>query len=264
MGRIERYAPFLIMAKKKSKAKKIVVIQPNAGEVIKDFSKKSGKEFYRNTKTGKISSKKDYVKSNFDLILSNPKGFPKLQKSAKSSKSYYNQFRFNGKTLPKEYQEFIKKQLNKPEKKDFRNYRKEKGFINDLSFIYTPKQYELLMNNFKFTFDKWSSYDMTSGFLNVTTDDMHNIIKEIAHYRDKGYKIIIIDESGNSSSDIRVIKNFEKDQVNNAQQVVADGLTKKDATAYVYNVKHTLIINQLAKTVTIDLQESTGFFGDKD
>jgi hypothetical protein len=254
--------PLFIMAKKKSKAKKIVVIQPNAGEVIKDFSKKSGKEFYRNTKTGKISSKKDYVKSNFDLILSNPKGFPKLQKSAKGTKSYYNQLRFDGKVLPKEYQEFIKKQLNKPEQKDFREYKKEKGFIKDLSYIYTQKQYDILLNNFKFTFDKWTAYNMTTGFLNVTTDDMHNIISEIARYRDKGYKVVIVDEEGNTSNDISVIKNFEKNQVNAAQELVSNGLTKKDATAYVYNVKHSLVINQLAKTVTINLQDSSGFFSD--
>ncbi|GDX37472.1 hypothetical protein LBMAG19_6180 [Candidatus Pelagibacterales bacterium] len=60
------------------KSKKILVkIIPNAGEIIQYGNK------FRNIKTMKFASKRDFAKSNYKMILDNPAAFKKVIKSAK-------------------------------------------------------------------------------------------------------------------------------------------------------------------------------------
>jgi hypothetical protein len=87
---------------------------------------------------------------------------------------------------------------------------------------------------------------------------MYNIIKELAYYREKGYKINIIDLDGNTGSDIIVVKNFEREKLAEAQEEMEQLHTTSNKAMYLFNIQHELTVNDQNKTVTLDLRNAKG------
>lgn len=240
------------------------VILPNSGTIEKVF-KGSGGVYYKNTVTGKFATKKDFIKSNYIEILKTPLKYPKEIKQAKGYKTYYNTPRFNGKTLNKQVAEFLTDTgFTKSDKKYIKAYQKETGFLPDLNFIFDDKTLKVLTNNFFFTFTKNSSYNLESGFLNIKNGDLNNVVRDLAFYRKKGYKLIVIDTEGNKHDSIQPIKDFEKKRIaENQDQFVNTSGAYSDKTKYLYNIEHQLTVNDKYKYVEINLGESKGFYSDK-
>ena len=234
------------------KSKKISVkIIPNAGEIIQYGNK------FRNIKTMKFASKRDFAKSNFKMILDNPVAFKKVVKSAKGFDSYYNSYRYNGKQLKRQIRDFLLENLSQSDKKQIKEAKKKNGLIPDLNMITNEASMNTLFNAFNFTFNKKTSYELATGYL-TKEDNMYNIIKELAYYREKGYKINIIDLDGNTGSDITVIKNFEREKLSEAQEEMEQLHTTSNKAMYLFNIQHELTVNDQNKTVTLDLRNAKG------
>jgi hypothetical protein len=114
-----------------------------------------------------------------------------------------------------------------------------------------------LFNAFNFTFNRKTSYELETGFL-TKEDNMYNIIKELAYYREKGYKINIIDLDGNTGSDITVVKNFEREKLAEAQEEMEQLHTTSNKAMYLFNIQHELTVNDQNKTVILDLRNAKG------
>lgn len=238
------------------KSKKILVkIIPNAGEIIQYGNK------FRNIKTMKFASKRDFAKSNYKMILDNPAAFKKVIKSAKGYDSYYNSYRYNGKQLKRHIRDFLLENLAQSDKKQIKEARKKNGLIPDLNMILNEGSMNTLFNAFNFTFNKKTSYELETGFL-TKEDNMYNIINELAYYKDKGYKINIIDLDGNTGSDITVIKNFERQKLSEAQEDMEQLHTTSNKAMYLFNIQHELTVNNQNKTVTLDLRNATNHISD--
>jgi hypothetical protein len=234
------------------KSKKISVkIIPNAGEIIQYGNK------FRNIKTMKFASKRDFAKSNYKMILDNPAAFKKVIKSAKGFDSYYNSFRYNGKQLKRPIRDFLLENLSQSDKKQIKEAKKKKGLVPDLNMIVNEASMNTLFNAFNFTFNRKTSYELETGFL-TKEDNMYNIIKELAYYREKGYKINIIDLDGNTGSDITVVKNFEREKLAEAQEEMEQLHTTSNKAMYLFNIQHELTVNDQNKTVTLDLRNAKG------
>lgn len=234
------------------KSKKISVkIIPNAGEIIQYGNK------FRNIKTMKFASKRDFAKSNFKMILDNPAAFKKVVKTAKGFDSYYNSYRYNGKQLKRPIRDFLLENLSQSDKKQIKEAKKKNGLIPDLNMITNEASMNTLFNAFNFTFNRKTSYELATGFL-TKEDNMYNIIKELAYYREKGYKINIIDLDGNIGSDIDVIKNFEREKLSEAQEDMEQLHSTSNKAMYLFNIQHELTVNDQNKTVTLDLRNATG------
>jgi hypothetical protein len=127
------------------KSKKISVkIIPNAGEIIQYGNK------FRNIKTMKFASKRDFAKSNYKMILENPAAFKKVVKSAKGFDSYYNSFRYNGKQLKRPIRDFLLENLSQSDKKQIKEAKKKKGLVPDLNMIVNEASMNTLFNAFNF------------------------------------------------------------------------------------------------------------------
>lgn len=238
------------------KSKKISVkIIPNAGEIIQYGNK------FRNVKTMKFASKRDFAKSNYKMILDNPAAFKKVIKTAKGFDSYYNSYRYNGKQLKRPIRDFLLENLAQSDKKQIKEAKKKNGLIPDLNMILNEGSMNTLFNAFNFTFNRKTSYELETGFL-TKEDNMYNIIKELAYYREKGYKINIIDLDGNTGSDITVIKNLEREKLSEAQEDMEQLHTTSNKAMYLFNIQHELTVNDQNKTVTLDLRNSTNHISD--
>lgn len=234
------------------KSKKISVkIIPNAGEIVQYGNK------FRNIKTMKFASKRDFAKSNFKMILENPAAFKKVVKSAKGFDSYYNSYRYNGKQLKRPIRDFLLENLSQSDKKQIKEAKKKSGLIPDLNMITNEASMNTLFNAFNFTFNRKTSYELETGFL-TKEDNMYNIIKELAYYREQGYKINIIDLDGNTGSDITIIKNFEREKLSEAQEDMEQLHSTSNKAMYLFNIQHELTVNDQNKTVTLDLRNATG------
>ena len=234
------------------KSKKISVkIIPNAGEIVQYGNK------FRNIKTMKFASKRDFAKSNFKMILENPAAFKKVVKSAKGFDSYYNSYRYNGKQLKRPIRDFLLETLSQSDKKQIKEAKKKSGLIPDLNMITNEASMNTLFNAFNFTFNRKTSYELETGFL-TKEDNMYNIIKELAYYREQGYKINIIDLDGNTGSDITIIKNFEREKLSEAQEDMEQLHSTSNKAMYLFNIQHELTVNDQNKTVTLDLRNAKG------
>jgi len=234
------------------KSKKIQTqIIPNAGEIIQYGTK------FRHLNTMKFANKRDFAKSNYKMILENPAAFQKVIKSARGFDSYYNSYRYNGKQLKRHIRDFLLENLSQRDKKQIKEAKKKNGLIPDLNMITNEASMNTLFNAFNFTFNRKTSYELETGYL-TKEDDMYNIIKELAYYRDKGYKINIIDLDGNTGSDITVIKNFEREKLAEAQEEMEQLHTTSNKAMYIFNIQHELTVNDQNKTVTLDLRNSKG------
>jgi len=239
------------MAKKTKKIK--VEIKPNQGQVIQYGNK------FRFADTMKFASKKDFAKSNFKMILDNPMAFKSVVKKAKGYDSYYNALRYKGKSLKKQVADFLKENFVASEKKEIKLAVKEKGFLPDMSMIMKRNELDIINRMLNFTFGKNTSYELDSGFLTTKSDNMHNIIKDMAYYRKKGYVINIIDEQGGRSNDIAIIKDFERSLLSDAQEDMEQEHSSSSKSAYIFNIEHELTVNDFLKTVTLDLRNATSY-----
>lgn len=239
-------------------------IAPNSGIVQKVF-KPFGGVYYKNTQTGKFATKKDFIKSNYRQIIQTPLQFPKELKSAKSYNTYFNQLRFKGTVLPKKVQDFLKDSgFVKSDKKQIKDYQKEKGFIPDMDFIYSEKEIKKLLHNFFFTFTKTTKYNLDSGFLETKNGDLFNIVKEIYSYLKKGYQLKVIDLEGKEHNDITPIKSFEKLKLSEAESEANKEIKaknwKRSKEEYIFNIEHNLTVNDMTKTVYLDLRDSDFYY----
>ena len=205
----------------------------------------------------KFASKRDFAKSNYKMILDNPAAFKKVIKSAKGFDSYYNSYRYNGKQLKRPIRDFLLENLSQSDKKQIKEAKKKNGLIPDLNMITNEGSMNTLFNAFNFTFNRKTSYELETGFL-TKEDNMFNIIKELSYYREKNYKINIIDLDGNTGSDITVIKNFEREKLSEAQEEMEQLHTTSNKAMYLFNVQHELTVNDQNKTVTLDLRNAKG------
>ena len=242
------------MAKKKPKSKPI--INPNEGQIIKWGNK------YRNTKTNKFASKKDFAKSNFQMILDNQRGFTKgVVKAAKGYSAYYNNYRYNGKSMKRQVAHYLQDNLTNTQKKELKMSVKEYGYFKDWSMIMPQSAYDVLQKAFHFTFERLSSYELDSGFLTKKEDNMHNIVKELAYYRGKGYEIKIIDNAG-ERGDISTLKDFERQILSDAQAEMEAEHTTSSKAMYLFNIEHEMTVDDDKKIVTVDLRNATNYISD--
>jgi hypothetical protein len=147
--------------------------------------------------------------------------------------------------------------LSQSDKKQIKEAKKKNGLIPDLNMITNEASMNTLFNAFNFTFNRKTSYELETGFL-TKEDNMYNIIKELSYYREKGYKINIIDLDGNTGSDITVVKNFEREKLAEAQEEMEQLHTTSNKAMYLFNIQHELTVNDQNKTVILDLRNAKG------